>query len=86
MTEILCDLQVRLAWVSAAVVLAARSTEFLPTQAAAFLHVAAWGLWLGSNIWTTFIAGQWPCHEPSTHKLLKLYLRFFHSAMVRDLS
>ncbi|KAK9904742.1 hypothetical protein WJX75_001688 [Coccomyxa subellipsoidea] len=48
---------VRLAWVSAALIVAARSTEFLPVNAAAFIHVMAWGLWLGSNIWTTFIAG-----------------------------
>ncbi|EIE18790.1 hypothetical protein COCSUDRAFT_60092 [Coccomyxa subellipsoidea C-169] len=48
---------VRLAWVSAALVVAARSTEFLPVNVAVFIHLMAWGLWLGSNIWTTFIAG-----------------------------
>ncbi|CAL5220682.1 g2731 [Coccomyxa viridis] len=48
---------VRLAWVSAAVIIAARSTEFVPVKVAALVHVLAWGLWLGSNIWTTFAVG-----------------------------
>ncbi|BDA49679.1 probable transmembrane protein 205 at C-terminar half [Coccomyxa sp. Obi] len=48
---------VRLAWVSAALIVAARSTEFLPVKAAGFIHLLAWGVWLGSNVWTTFIAG-----------------------------
>jgi hypothetical protein len=50
-------LQVRLAWVSAAVVIAARSTEYLPSHVAAFIHVNSWGLLIGTNLWTTFIAG-----------------------------
>lgn len=37
--------------------MAARSTEFLPAQIAVFLHVVFWGLLLGANVWTTFIAG-----------------------------
>ena len=49
--------QVRLGLLTAAVALAARSTEFVPVQVAAFIHVISWGLWLGSNIWTTFVAG-----------------------------
>ncbi len=53
----LAHVQVRLAWVSAALIVAARSTEFLPVKAAGFIHVLAWGVWLGSNVWTTFIAG-----------------------------
>lgn len=47
----------RLASITAAVVVAARSTEFLPAKAAAFIHVTAWSLWLGSNFWTTFVGG-----------------------------
>ena len=50
-------LQVRLAWVSAAVIIAARSTEFVPVKVAALVHVLSWGLWLGSNVWTTFAVG-----------------------------
>ncbi len=46
---------------SAALVVAARSTEFLPVNVAVFIHLMAWGLWLGSNIWTTFIAGGTVC-------------------------
>ena len=41
----------------AAVIIAARSTEFVPVKVAALVHVLAWGLWLGSNIWTTFAVG-----------------------------
>ena len=41
----------------AAVIIAARSTEFVPVKVAALVHVLAWGLWLGSNVWTTFAVG-----------------------------
>ncbi len=47
----------RLGLLTAAVALAARTTEFVPVNVAAFIHVIAWGLWLGSNVWTTFVAG-----------------------------
>ena len=53
----LAYLQVRLAWVSAAVIVAARSTEYVPVKVAALVHLLAWGLWMGSNIWTTFAVG-----------------------------
>lgn len=49
--------QVRLAWVAAAVIVAARSSEYVPAKVAACTHLLAWGLWLGSNIWTTFAVG-----------------------------
>ena len=43
---------------SAAIVVAARSTEYVPAKVAALIHLLAWGLWLGSNIWTTFAVGK----------------------------
>ncbi|KAJ9530033.1 hypothetical protein QJQ45_023311 [Haematococcus lacustris] len=41
----------------AAVTAAAGSSALLPGRLAAFMHVAAFGLWLGSNIWNTFFVG-----------------------------
>lgn len=42
---------------SAAVIVAARSTEYIPVKVAVLVHLLAWGLWMGSNIWTTFAVG-----------------------------
>ena len=50
-------MQVRLAWVAAAVIVAARSSEYVPAKVAVCTHLLAWGLWMGSNIWTTFAVG-----------------------------
>lgn len=36
---------------------AARSTGLLAPQAVAFVHLLAYGLWMGTNVWTTFFAG-----------------------------
>ncbi|GAB4813111.1 hypothetical protein N2152v2_000157 [Parachlorella kessleri] len=47
----------RLAAMGAAVALAAKSSVLLPAQGLSFVHLLAYGTWLGSVIWTTFIAG-----------------------------
>lgn len=43
--------------VLAAVSLAAWGTGFLSSQVAAFVHVAAFGVWLGANVFNTFVVG-----------------------------
>ncbi|PSC74334.1 Transmembrane 205 [Micractinium conductrix] len=48
---------VRLLAVSAVVAAAARGTAYLPTAGIAFVHLLAYGSWLGAIVWTTFIAG-----------------------------
>ena len=53
----------RLAATGAAVALAAKSSVLLPAQGLSFVHLLAYGTWLGSVIWTTFIAGE--CSERS---------------------
>jgi hypothetical protein len=40
-----------------AIALAARSTAFLPASAVGFVHIFCYGSWLGTLVWTTFIAG-----------------------------
>ena len=53
----LCS-QVRLIAVSAAVLAAARfSPAYLSSKALGFVHLLAFGTFLGTNIWTTFVAG-----------------------------
>lgn len=42
---------------AAAVAAAAGSSAFLPSKAAAFIHVAAFGIWLGTIMWNTFFVG-----------------------------
>lgn len=37
---------------------AARGTAYLPTTGIAFVHLLAYGVWLGSMVWTTFVAGE----------------------------
>ena len=37
--------------------LTARGTAALSARAVAFTHLVTFGVWLGSNVWTTFIAG-----------------------------
>jgi hypothetical protein len=36
---------------------AARGTAYLPTTGIAFVHLLAYAVWLGSMVWTTFVAG-----------------------------
>ncbi|KAL3135000.1 hypothetical protein ABBQ32_007951 [Trebouxia sp. C0010 RCD-2024] len=49
---------VRLIAVSAAVLAAARfSPAYLSSKALGFVHLLAFGTFLGTNIWTTFVAG-----------------------------
>ena len=51
-------MQVRLLAVSAAVLAAARfSPSYLSSKALGFVHLLAFGTYVGTNIWTTFIAG-----------------------------
>ena len=51
-------LQVRLLAVSVAVLAAARfSPAYLSSKALGFVHLIAFGTFLGTNIWTTFVAG-----------------------------
>lgn len=50
-------LQVRLLAIAGAVAIASRGTALLKPQSVAFVHLIAFGLWLGSNAWTTFFAG-----------------------------
>ena len=51
-------LQARLIAVSAAVLAAARfSPAYLSSKALGFVHLLAFGTFLGTNIWTTFVAG-----------------------------
>lgn len=53
-----CILQVRLLAVSVAVLAAARfSPAYLSSKALGFVHLIAFGTFLGTNIWTTFVAG-----------------------------
>ena len=53
-----CTLQVRLLAVSVAVLAAARfSPAYLSSKALGFVHLIAFGTFLGTNIWTTFVAG-----------------------------
>ena len=54
---LICGLKVRLAAIAAAVAVAARSTGLLAPQAVAFVHMLAYGIWMGTNVWTTFFAG-----------------------------
>lgn len=50
--------QVRLTAVCAAVFVAARfSPSYLSNRALGFVHLLAFGTFLGTNIWTTFVAG-----------------------------
>ncbi|KAK9839671.1 hypothetical protein WJX81_004765 [Elliptochloris bilobata] len=49
--------QVRLLAVAVAVLLTARSMEFWSGQVARSVHLLAYGTWLGSLVWTTFVAG-----------------------------
>ena len=44
---------------AAVVAAAARGTAYLPTAGIAFVHLLAYGSWLGAIVWTTFIAGGW---------------------------
>ncbi len=65
----------RLAATAATVALTAKTSAYLPAQGLAFVHLLAYGTWLGSTIWTTFIAGArhgravrwcgsvWPAHD-----------------------
>ncbi|KAI3423407.1 hypothetical protein D9Q98_010624 [Chlorella vulgaris] len=48
---------VRLLAISGTVAAAARGTAYLPTTGIAFVHLLAYGVWLGSMVWTTFVAG-----------------------------
>lgn len=48
---------VRAAAAAALVAALARSTGALPARAAAFAHVLCYGAWLGTIVWTTFVAG-----------------------------
>jgi Domain of unknown function (DUF4149) len=48
---------VRTAALTAAVLLAARSTELWSVAAVKFAHLLAFGLLFGVNVWTTFVAG-----------------------------
>ncbi|EFN53418.1 hypothetical protein CHLNCDRAFT_136618 [Chlorella variabilis] len=48
---------VRLLVLSATVAAAARGTAYLPTAGVAFVHLLAYGIWLGSLVWTSFVAG-----------------------------
>jgi hypothetical protein len=49
---------VRLLAVSATVAAAARGTALLPSSGIAFVHLLAYSTWLGSLVWTTFVAGE----------------------------
>lgn len=50
--------QVRVLALSAAVLVAARfSPSYLSGKALGFVHLLAFGTYVGTNIWTTFIAG-----------------------------
>ncbi|KAL4459187.1 hypothetical protein ABPG75_014052 [Micractinium tetrahymenae] len=48
---------VRLLAATAVVAAAARGTAYLPATGVAFVHLLAYGSWLGSIVWTTFVAG-----------------------------
>lgn len=48
---------VRLLAVTAVVAAGARGTAFLPATGVAFVHLLAYGSWLGTIVWTTFVAG-----------------------------
>jgi hypothetical protein len=48
---------VRLLAITAVVAAAARSTGFLPATGLAFVHVLAYGTWLGTLAWTSFVFG-----------------------------
>ena len=48
----------QLAAVAATLALAAQSSALLPAQGLGFVHLLAYGTWLGSIAWTTFVAGQ----------------------------
>lgn len=37
---------------------ASRGTSYLPATGAAFVHLLAYGTWLGALVWQTFIAGE----------------------------
>jgi hypothetical protein len=43
--------------VTAAVAATAASTTVMPLQAATFVHLVAYGIFLGSNVWNTFFVG-----------------------------
>ncbi|KAL4427167.1 hypothetical protein ABPG77_001171 [Micractinium sp. CCAP 211/92] len=48
---------VRLLAATAVVAAAARGTAYLPATGVAFVHLLAYGTWLGTIVWTTFVAG-----------------------------
>lgn len=48
---------VRLAGVGLAVAVTARGTGYLPTQTAAFIHLASFSVNFGMIVWVTFVAG-----------------------------
>jgi hypothetical protein len=43
---------------AATVAAAARGTALLPSSGIAFVHLLAYSTWLGSLVWTTFVAGE----------------------------
>lgn len=47
----------RVAAVAVTVAVASRGTSYLPATGAAFVHLLAYGTWLGALVWQTFIAG-----------------------------
>ncbi len=36
---------------------ASRGTAYLPAAGIAFVHLLAWGTWLGTLVYTTFVVG-----------------------------
>lgn len=69
---------VRLLAASAAVLAAARfSPSFLSSKALGFVHLLAFGTYLGTNIWTTFIAGLTMFKNLPRHTFGKLQSKLF---------
>lgn len=47
----------RLAATAATVAIAAKSSALIPAQGLSFIQLLAYGTWLGSIVWTTFVGG-----------------------------
>lgn len=47
----------QLAATAATLAATAKGSTLLSAQALSFVHLLAWGTWLGSIVWTTFVAG-----------------------------
>lgn len=81
--------QVRTLAALAAFAAAAGSTAFLPARLTAFMHITAYGIWLGTNIWWVGITTTWrplhggqgrqaldtPCHQENAAHPAPLILK-----------